>query len=150
MPLTVELPSWQPVLKPDSPLFHCPQCDQVDKGWNHSLILVQILNLTYCRVILCIEAHVCKDFEIRFSTVKNKIAHILSERDPLPVGNWFIIPSWLPGALYCKNEWMEGTDGWVIPSSIRLTTTTLDTSRVLQKYIFLRRQKPNLSHVQSC
>ena len=81
---------------------------------------------------------------------KNKIAHILSERDPLPVGNWFIIPSWLPGALCCKNEWMEGTDGWVIPSSIRLTTTTLDTSRVLQKYIFLRRQKPNLSHVQSC
>ena len=51
MPLTVELKSWQPVLKPDSPLFHCPQCDQVDKGWNHSFILIQILNLIYLIVV---------------------------------------------------------------------------------------------------
>ena len=29
MALTVALPSWQPVLKPESSLFHCPQCDQV-------------------------------------------------------------------------------------------------------------------------
>ena len=30
MALTMDLPSWQPVVKPDSPLFHCPQCDQVN------------------------------------------------------------------------------------------------------------------------